>query len=203
MNRTKKIAALIEVMERGTVFTPSDFLHLGSPHAVGMALGRMTKAGKIRRIGRGLYDLPRTHPVLGVLEPSADAVTEAVARRDGISIEPTDATAANLLGLSEQVPSQVVYATNGPTRKIRLTSGNAIHLHHRSPRKTARARRSSALVFAALRSIGKENLDEARVRHLQKALPARERRELLEDLRLAPAWMHPCLRYIAGSENKE
>lgn len=65
------------------VFTPSDFLDLGTPHAVGMALSRMVRAGTLRRVARGLYDTPRNYPLLGELSPSADALVQAVARRDG------------------------------------------------------------------------------------------------------------------------
>ena len=57
---------------------------------------------------------------------------------------------------------------------------------------------ASSLVFAALRSLGKANVTKARVAHLRGTLNAPDRKRLLRDLPLAPAWMHPILRYIAG-----
>ena len=57
----------------------------------------------------------------------------------------------------------------------------------------------SNLVFAALRSVGKDNVNEARIAHLRETLSAKDRAALLKDLPLAPAWMHPYLRFIAAT----
>ena len=64
----------------GAVFGPRMFGDLGSRAAVDQALGRLTKAGKIRRITRGLYDVPKTHPLLGVLSPDPEAIARSIAR---------------------------------------------------------------------------------------------------------------------------
>lgn len=181
------------------VFTPADFLDLGSPHAVGMALSRMVRAGKLRRAARGLYDVPRTHPLLGELQPSTDEVVQAIARRSGVVVQPVDVEATNLLGLSEQVVAKPVYETNGPSRKVRV-GGLDIEFRHRAPRRVTAAAESSNLVFAALRGLGKQHVTLQRVAHLRQLLPARERAQLLKDLPLAPAWMHPFLRHIAGDD---
>ena len=100
----------------GRGFTPFDFLDLGSPHSVGMALTRLTRSGELRRLARGLYDVPRTHPVLGELLPTADDIAQALARRDGASVQPAGAMAANLLSLSEQVPARGGFYTHRPRR---------------------------------------------------------------------------------------
>ena len=183
--------------EPARVFTPADFLDLGTPHAVGMALSRMVKAGTLRRVARGLYDVPRSHPLLGELSPSTDALVQAVARRDGVVVQPLDVDATNLLGLSEQVLARPVYETNGPSRKLRV-GGVEIEFRHRSPRRVTAAAESSNLVFAALRGLGKTHVTLERVAHLQRLLPARQRAQLFKDLPLAPVWMHPFLRHIAG-----
>jgi hypothetical protein len=120
------------------VFTPADFLDLGTPHAVGMALSRMVRAGTLRRVGRGLYDVPRTHPLLGNLAPSVEQAVQAIARRSGVEMRPLDVSATNLLGLSEQVVARPVYETNGPSRTIRV--GNTdVEFKHRSPRRVTAA----------------------------------------------------------------
>lgn len=182
--------------EPARVFTPADFLDLGTPHAVGMALSRMVRAGAMRRVARGLYDVPRSHPLLGELSPSTDALVQAVARRDGVVVQPLDVEATNLLGLSEQVVAKPVYETNGPSRKLRV-GGQEIEFKHRSPRRVTAAAESSNLVFAALRGLGKAHVTLERVAHLQQMLPPKQRAQLLKDLPLAPAWMHPYLRHIA------
>lgn len=183
----------------GRVHTPFDFLDLGSPHSVGMALMRLVRSGALRRLARGLYAAPRQHPLFGELQPSTDEIVQALSRRDGAVVQPAQAMAANLLSLSEQVPVRVIYETDGPSRTVKVGS-QTIQLKHRPPRQVRTASPMSNLVFAALRSVGKANVNEARVAHLRETLSAKDRAALLKDLPLAPAWMHPHLRFIATSE---
>lgn len=183
------------------VFTRSDFLDLGSTDAIGMALQRLVKAGKVRRVARGLYDLPRTHPLLGELSATSDAIAEAIARRDGIRLQTTEAAAANLLHLSEQVPARIAYDTDRRRRTVKVGQ-RTIEFRERSRRKMAAAGRASGLVIAGLRSLGKDHVTSERVAPLRKLLKPEDRRRLLRDLRFAPAWMHPHLRLIAGEEKQ-
>lgn len=135
---------------------------------------------------------------MGQLRPSTDALVRAVARRDGVVMQPINVDATNLLGLSEQVVAKPIYETNGPSRTLRV-DGLEIEFRHRSPRRVTAAAESSHLVFAALRGLGKAHVTLERVAHLQRLLPARQRAQLLKDLPLASVGMHPFLRHIAGS----
>src|SRR2546427_9087415 len=92
-----------------SLFSPRDFVDLGQRAAVDKALSRLAQAGRVRRIGRGLYDVPRDHPLIGRLSPDPEAVARKLAQREGERLQPTGAAAANLLGLSEQVPARIVY----------------------------------------------------------------------------------------------
>ena len=196
MTVSKQIEYRVHGHGPGWVFSPNDFLDLGSPHTVGMVLTRMVRGGQIRRLTRGLYDFPRTDPQLGILSPSVDMIAETLARRDGVRLQPSEAAAANILHLSDQVPMRVVYETDGPPRKI--TVGTlAIQFRRRAPRKMATAGKMSGLVFAALRGLGKRYVTKEQVSHLSQLLSPEDRRCLLQDLPQAPAWMHPFLRYIA------
>lgn len=199
MTVSKQIENRVHGHGPGWVFSPTDFLDLGSPHTVGMVLTRMVRGGQIRRLARGLYDFPRTDPQLGLLSPSVDMIAETLARRDGVRLQPSEAAAANMLHLSEQVPMRVVYETDGPPRKI--TVGTlTIQFRRRVPRKMATAGKMSGLVFAALRGLGKRYVTQEQVSHLRQLLSPEDRRCLLQDLPQAPAWMHPFLRYIAKDE---
>lgn len=201
MTISKKIEKRIHEHGTGWVFSPTDFLDLGSPHSVGMVLTRMVRGETIRRLARGLYDFPRKHEQLGLLSPSVDMVVEAVARRDGVRLQPSEATAANMLHLSEQVPMRVVYETDGPARKIKVGT-LTIQFRNRVPRKMTTAGKMSGLVFAALRGLGKRYVTQEQVAHLRQLLTPEDRKCLLLDLPQAPVWMHPFLRYIAGNEDK-
>jgi len=199
MSMSDRILQRLKRAEPDRVFTRSDFLDLGSTDAVGMALQRMVTAGKLRRVGRGLYDIPRKHPLLGELSASSDAVAAAIARRDGIRLQPTEAAAANLLNLSEQVPARIVYHTDRRRRTIKIGQ-RTIEFRERSRRKMAAAGRAGGLVMAALRSLGRRHVTPEHLAHLQELLKPSDRRRLLKDLRLAPAWMHPHMRFIAGEK---
>lgn len=161
------------------------------------ALSRLAAKRTIRRLARGLYDYPREHPELGVLSPDIQKVAKALAGKDRIRLQPAGAYAANLLGLSEQVPAKVVFLTDGPSRTVKI-GRQEIQLRRTTPRNMAMAGRLSGLLMQALRHLGKEHITPARVAHLKRTLPARERQRLLKDLPLAPAWMHPLLRELAG-----
>lgn len=190
-----KALARIRRKGNGAVFVPADFLDLGSREAIDLVLHRLVKKGVIRRLARGIYDVPQQHPTLGVLSPSVDAIAEALAGRDRARLQPSGDYAANMLGLSEQVPAKAVFLTDGPSRTVKVGQ-TTIQLRRTTPRNMAAAGRLSGLVIQAFRALGKENVTPARVSRLKRALPAEKRRELLKDLKLAPAWMHPIFRAL-------
>jgi hypothetical protein len=192
-----KIVSRIYGSRGGAAFTPSDFLDLGSRRAVDLALHRLERRKILRRLARGLYEYPREHPELGRLSPDIEKVAKALAGKDRIRLQPAGAYATNLLGLCEQVPAKVVFLTDGASRKVKI-GRQEIQLRRTTPRNMASAGRLSGLLMQALRHLGKEHITPARVEHLKRTLPPKERRQLLKDLRLAPAWMHPLFRELAG-----
>lgn len=194
-----RIVASIHSRGRGSVFVPADFLDIGSREAVDVALHRLARLGTIRRLARGLYDFPKEHPVLGPLAPSAEDIARALAGRDRTRLQPAGAYAANALGLSEQVPAKVVFLTDGPARTVKV-GPTTIQLRRTTPKNMEAAGRLSGLLIQALRELGQEHVTQERREHLKRTIPADKRRELLKDLRLAPAWMHPIFRELAEEE---
>lgn len=191
-----RIVATIRGRGRGSVFVPADFLDIGSREAVDVALHRLARLGTIRRLARGVYDFPKEHPVLGTLSPSAEIVAQALAGRDRTRLQPAGAYAANALGLSEQVPAKAVFLTDGPARTVKI-GPITIQLRRTTPRNMEAAGRLSGMLIQALRELGEEHVTRERRDHLKRTLPSDKRRELLKDLRLAPAWMHPIFRELA------
>lgn len=195
-----RIVNRIVQRKRGWCFTPMDFLDLGSRQAVDTALSRLTQAGRIRRLSRGLYDYPRFHEKIGVLSPTPEAVIEALTRRDRVQLQPTGAYAANLLGLSDQVPMKVVYLTNGPSRKVRIGNQEII-LKTMAPRFMATAGRPSGTVIQALRHLGKAHVTAEAIERLRAAFGVAEKRQILKDKSLAPSWMHRWLEALAAEDH--
>lgn len=183
----------------GTVFTPDSFATMGSRSAIDKALQRMVARGELRRLSRGLYDKPRHDELLGTLWPSVDAIVKAVAGKDRIRTQPTGVYAANLLGLSEQVPAQVVLLTDGISRTVQA-GPMKISFKRTTPRQMAAAGRLSGLLIQAFKSLGAPHVTPTRVQRLRQTLPAEERAKVLQDLALAPAWMRPLLREVARTD---
>ena len=194
-----RLLATIHGRGRGSVFVPADFLNIGSREAVGIALHRLARKGTIRRLARGVYDFPKEHPTFGPLTPSAEAVAKAMAGRDRTRLQPAGAYAANTLGLCEQVPAKAVFLTDGPARTVKI-GPITIQLRRTTAKNMAAAGRLSGLLIQAFRELGKEHVTKERKEHLKRTIPADKRRELTKDLKLAPAWMHPIFRELAGED---
>lgn len=184
----------------GTVFTPDAFATMGSRAAIDKALQRLVARGALRRLSRGLYDKPRHDELLGTLWPSVEAVVKAVAGKDRIRTQPTGVYAANLLGLSEQVPAQVVLLTDGISRTVQAGPMN-ISLKRTTPRQMAAAGRLSGLLIQAFKSLGAPHITPTHLARLRQVLPAQERAKVLTDLALAPAWMRPLMREVARTDD--
>ena len=191
----KKVIARIYGNGRAWVFTPEHFKDLGSRDAVASALKRYKQTGVIRQLARGLYLYPQTDAVFGELSPTADAIAGALAGRDALRLQPTGAYAANLLGLSEQVPMRIVYLTDGRSRKLQV-GNRQIELRQTSPRNMATAGTISGLVIQALRFIGKEHVDDETIELLNGRLDDAARKQLAKDIRHAPGWIAEIFRQI-------
>jgi hypothetical protein len=191
------ILARIRSGAKDRVWAPADFLDLGSRAAVDKALSRNCSARYLRRAGRGLYHVPRTHPLLGVLGPNSSALHAALTRQDNSRILSTGAHAANALGLTDQVPMRPMLLTTGRSRRVKQGKGELI-LRHVSPRFVSTKNPQSAQVILALRWIGKRFVDDDIVARLRRNLSTSDREALLADAACAPAWIVDVFRRVAA-----
>lgn len=106
----------IHANKRGWIFTPRDFIDLGNRVAVDQTLSRLATKGLIRRLDRGLYDFPLADPKLSSFSPDLNDLANAKASQTGDIAFASGAMAANVLGLSTQVPAKLIFATNGKSR---------------------------------------------------------------------------------------
>lgn len=179
--------------------SPGSFRDLGKESSVKKALQTLHKRGVIRRLARGIYDYPKTHPKFGLLDPTPEQIAQALAGRDKLRIQPSGAYAANLLGLSLQVPAKTVFLTDGMNRTVHVGNQTVI-LKRTTPKNMATAGRISGLVIQALRHIGRENVDAEVLRKLDAKLTPEDRKTLLKDIPLAPAWIGDIFRHLASAE---
>lgn len=192
----KSIVSRIYGNGRGAVFTPTQFLDLGGRRAVDVVLHRLAKAGTIRRLSRGLYDYPKQHPTFGVMFPSPEAVAKALAGKDATRFQPSGAYAANLLGLSDQVPAKIVFLTDGRAKRVKIGRQEII-LKRTSPRNMATAGRLSGMVIQALRYMGRAQVDDKAIARMKQKLADADTKALTKDLAYAPAWIGDIMRRLA------
>lgn len=192
-----KVLSRINAAGSDAVFTARHFLDLGSRDAIDQALSRHCRAGTLRKVARGLYEVPRTHPKLGRLAASSDAIAEALKGRDAIRLQPAGAYAANILGLSDQVPVKLVFLTDGPTRRVKV-GNREITLKRTTPRNMATAGRTSGIVIQALRWLGHRHVDEKVISRLRRNLKPEDRATLVKDAHLAPAWIGAIFHRLAA-----
>jgi hypothetical protein len=192
----KQVLSRIQRSGVGQVFAPRQFLDLGSREAVDQALSRHARAGTLRKVARGLYELPRVHTRLGSVPASTEAIAEAIKGRDAVRLQSAGAHAANILGLSEQVPVRAVYLTDGRSRRVKVGK-REILLKHTTPRNMATAGRPSGMVIQALRWIGRKQVDDKLIARLRRNHRPEDRAALVKDAHLAPAWIAAIFRQLA------
>lgn len=198
----KSVLSRIYGRGRGSVVSPSDFLDLGSRGGVDLALSRLTKKGILRRVDRGVYGYPEKSRLIGELSPRPEEVAKALARRGNRQLLPSGAYAANLLGFTEQVPVKVEYLTDGPTRRVMIRK-LPVTLKQTTPARLATAGRVSGTVAQALRFLRKERVDDAIVEKLRKRLSKDDKKQLLRDIPLVPAWVGETFRRVAEPGEKQ
>lgn len=190
----------------GHVWTPSDFAAIGTRDAVDKTLQRMVAAGALRRIDRGLYDLPAVNRLTQrSTTPDYRQVVDAIARRDQLRMLVDGMTAANDLGLTDAVPAKVTIHTDCRRRSLQL--GNlVIEFKVSAPSRLYWAGRPAMRVVQALHWL-KDTLpgDQDRIqRRLQQILDDPEhgpaiRQDLLGGFGVLPGWMQQLLKPLLGT----
>lgn len=154
----------------GRVFCANDFSDYASRGNIDVILHRLAKDGIIRKLGYGLYDLPRKSAILGDLSPAVNDIIKAYARRTGHVFVLDPLNAANTLGLTTQVPSQLRYLTNGKSHTM-VICGIDIHFIHAAPKNLAGANSSAALFVQAMRYFGKSGMTDDLLTYFLKIIP--------------------------------
>jgi len=184
---------------RGWCYTPKSFSDLGSQEAIRITLHRLEKKGAIRRLARGLYEYPKKHSTIGLLSPNPDKIAEAISIRYAIRIQPSGAFAANILGLSNQVPAKIVFLTDGLSRRVRIGSREIV-FKRTAPRNMA-ASKSSGTLILALKYIGKEQISQDHIKHFRESLSTHIKMKLKKDSIYAPGWICPIIDEIVKDTN--
>ncbi|MDR2233651.1 MAG: DUF6088 family protein [Tannerella sp.] len=186
---TGKIRKRIKKGKSGKIYFAKDFSDIGHDELVNKALFRLAQNKTLLRIAHGIYLYPIVDKELGVMLPSPDTVAKAIAKRDNARTFPAGNYAINLLGLSTQVPMNVVYSTDGSPRVVRI-GNRKITFKKTSPRNFLFRGEMMPLIVSALKKIGKEGVNELHINHLNKIIiESEDKQTLRNDANYAPAWI--------------
>lgn len=188
-----KIQRRIEKSKENYIFLPIDFIDLANRNAVDQVLHRLVKKNLLKRIAQGIYYRPKYSELLKKeLLPSTSEIASIIAKRENRIIQPSGATAANMLGLSLQVPAKVTYVTNGSPKKIKI-GNQIIEFKSTSTKGLVGAGTVVGSVIQALKYFGKDEITEEVTRKLNKLLQKKDKKALLAAIKYVPAWMRPAI----------
>lgn len=186
----------IEIAKAGTVFVTSDFTDVANATTVRQCLGRQVEEKNIRRILNGVYEKPVYSNLLKEYIPAnPDVVAYAIARNFHWTIAPCGDVALNKLGLSTQVPTVWSYISDGPYREF-TWDNITISFKHRANREISFMSELTTLVVEAIKTLGRERVNDTTISILKKKLPETEKKKMLEEATGVSEWIYEIIRKV-------
>ena len=193
-----EIKKRIELAEPGTVFLTLDFTDIATITTVRKCLGRQVEEKNIRRIMDRKYEKPVYSKLLKEYVPAnPDAIAYAIARGFRWTIAPCGDVALNKLGLSTQVPVVWSYISDGPYRKFSWDN-ITLSFKHRANREISFMSETTNLVVEALKTLGKERIDDGIIQSLKNRLPEADKKKVLEEATGVSEWIYAVIRKVCA-----
>lgn len=197
-----KIVIKIKKARRGMLFFVDNFIQFGNQKAVSKALQRLVAKGEIIRVAPGIFARPNEDPVIGTIMPGIDEIAIAIAKRDKARIVPTGIYALNKLGLTEQVPLNIVFLTNGSPRKVKIGK-NIITFKKVTTKSVSTLGEISTMAIQALKTLGQKKVTSDIISKIQHHLKKENKYYLGNDIKLAPEWIRKIMRPVLEEMNNE
>jgi len=193
MTINKDIKNIIDRGHRGNVYFADSFRGVDEEYA-GKILSSMADSGFLIRVAHGIYVKP-LQCEFGPFSPFVDDIVKAVAKRDNANVLPSGMTALNRLGLSDQVPMNLVFITSGVARTI-VIDGVKVALKHVSPSNFKYKGALIPLLVQALKVLGQNGVDDEIKEGIHRILLTQTDKYFEEDLDKAPVWMKKLIKNI-------
>ena len=194
---SRKIQERIRDAAEGTVFIGADFADIADTETVRRNLNRLTQAGLIRRVLKGVYEKPEYSEMLKeYVAADPEVVAKALARNYHWSIAPCGNTALNLLGLSTQVTAVWSYISDGPYKTYEWDS-TKLEFKHRTNKEITGLSYMTILVIQALKTLWKANVTEKTIQILRFRLSKEDKAVMLTEAAESTDWVYNTIRKIA------
>ena len=184
-----EIIEYVKKKRRGRIYFADEFRKFGNNDAVRQALSRLCRKKILIRLAAGIYLFPRIDKEIGTLFPSIETVAKIIAKREKTRYIPTGAYALNALGLSMQVPTKVVFLTDGTPRIVKIGKKATIKFKRTVAKNLSFKGKISSMVIFALKEIGKDKVSDEHFQKIKDALQLEKRENIVYDANLAPVWV--------------
>ena len=182
----KRIMEHAEALPEAAPICPGTLLHMGNRLAVDQALSRLARRGRLLRVCRGVYMRP-IETRFGVHAPSVEKAIAALSALWGETIVGCGGAAANVLGLTRQVPVRSIYLTSGPTRTLRFFA-QIIQLRHAPRWQLVAPGKPAGLAVRALSWLGRHEIEEG-LEAIRSRLSRDDLAELAAARAIMPSWL--------------
>ncbi|RHS45774.1 DUF6088 family protein [Blautia sp. AM47-4] len=197
---SKQIQEQIKAAAEGTIFISSDFADIADTETIRRNLNRLTQAGMLRRILKGVYEKPKYSKLLDeYVAADPEAVANALARSYHWTIAPCGNTALNLLGLSTQVTAVWSYISDGPYKTYEWNS-TKLEFKHRTNKEITGLSYMTSLVIQALKTLGRSNVTPEVIQMLSEKLTDKDKQACLKEATESTDWVYDMIRQICGGE---
>ena len=193
-----KILKRINSKKRGWVFCAKDFHDLCARNTIDKTLSRLADDQTVIRLVRGVYYFPIIQKDIGIIPPDMNLVAKAIADNAGIAIYPSGASSANMLGLSNQVPAQNIYWTNGKSSTKHIGK-NTIYFKHARINPMPNTPPVVMMVLSALSYIGKNKIDDSVIKRCGKYLNDLDKKSLLKMSSRVSGWISDFIPQIVAA----
>ncbi|BDQ45079.1 DUF6088 family protein [Enterococcus faecalis] len=184
------------------VFFANDFLDIASNATVRQILKRLADGDKIKRVIDGFYYNPKYSELIGEYEAvSIHELALAIARKYNWNIAPYNSTALNLLGLSTQVPTHYKYISSGRYKEYKI-GDTILEFKKVNPGEIANMSLKTATVIQAIKSLGKESINDQVIQKIRENLTEKEKLDLMNESKSVPSWIYEVIREICEDKDE-
>lgn len=194
-----KLYRHIKTFAKGKIFFSEDFMDLGNIESINRALSRLKDKGIINRLAQGIYFKPKKDDMVGIIYPTIEEIAKGIAKRDKARIIPTGVYALNKLGISDQVPMNTIFLTDGAARTVKINK-RTIKFKKTTPKNLMIKGEISSLIIQALKEIGKNNVNTSYIEKIKKQLLKEKKEIVIHDAKLAPTWIRKILMEIINEQ---
>jgi hypothetical protein len=188
MTASSIIKKYIDELPEGQAFSASALRTFSTTDNIRQFLNRQVKAGKIKRVTRGVFVKPKHSELVGEILPSAFEIAVLLSKSTGETITVQGAEAARMLQLTTQVPMQLIFYTSGNTRVLKFNN-REVKLKHVNPSRLIASGTIPGLIISALNFVGRENVTLNTLQKIKTVTPLKEFTAIFKLIDKMPAWM--------------